>query len=279
VTGVREARETLGARLRELRRDAGLSGQGLADRCGWHPSKVSRLELGRQTPSEYDIREWCTATGADPHIPDLIASVRNINAAYLEWKRILSTGHARRQQQSITREAITQLMRWYEPEIVPGLLQTHRYAEAVLRACIDVVGGPNDLQAAVDARMERQTVLTTGVHRFSFLLAEQALYTTVGDDGVMAEQLTSLLRQWENPRVVLGVIPRSAVFRYPTTNFVIFDRSTVQVETIAAELTITQPRELALYERIFRTLTEQARYGDPARDLITAALALRTANR
>lgn len=276
MTGVREARESLGARLRELRRDAGLSGQGLADRCGWHPSKVSRLELGRQTPSEYDIRDWCTATGADLHIPDLIASVRNINAAYLEWKRILSTGHARRQQQSITREAVTQLMRWYEPELVPGLLQTRKYAEAVLRACIAMVGGPDDLDAAVAARIQRQHVLTNGARRFSFLLAEQALYTTVGDDDVMAEQLAGLLRLWENPRVVLGVVPRTAVFRYPTTNFVIFDRATVQVETIAAELTITQPRELALYERTFRMLSQQAQYGDPARELIAAALALRT---
>lgn len=275
MSGVREARENLGTRLRELRKDASLNGQQLADRCGWHPSKVSRIEHGRQTPTENDIRDWCAATDSTLQIPDLIASVRNINAAYLEWKRILATGHTRRQQQAIEWEAGTRLQRWYETELVPGLLQTRRYAEAVLRACIAMVDGTDDLAAAVDTRMARKAVLCEGVHRFSFLLAEQCLYTTVGDDDVMAEQLTTLL-ELDNPRIALGIIPRDAAFRYPATNFVIFDRRMVQVETIAAELTVTQPRELDLYERTFQALSAGAVRGEAARALITTALQRRT---
>lgn len=237
--------------------------------------KVSRIEHGRQTPTENDIRDWCAATDSTLQIPDLIASVRNINAAYLEWKRILANGHTRRQQQAIEWEAGTRLQRWYETELVPGLLQTRRYAEAVLRACIAMVDGPDDLDAAVDARMARKAVLSEGVHRFSFLLAEQCLYTTVGDDDVMVEQLTSLL-ELDNPRVVLGIIPRDAKFRYPTTNFVVFDRRMVQVETVAAELTVTQPREIDLYEKTFQALSASAIRGEASRALITAALQRRT---
>lgn len=215
------------------------------------------------------------ATESPLHVPDLIASVRNINAAYLEWKRILAAGHARRQQQSIGGDAETRLMRWYEPELVPGLLQTRHYAEAVLKACIDMVGSPDDLEAAVDARMQRQSVLYEGVHQFSFLIGEQTLYTTVGDDAIMLEQMTALMDQFDRPRLSLGVIPRTAQFQYPTTNFVMFDQRLVQVETVSAELNITQPRELALYDKTFRALARQAVVGSKARALITTALELR----
>lgn len=56
---VHQAREALGKRLRDLRRDAGLTGRGLAVLAGWHSSKVSKIEDGRQGPSEEDIRAWC----------------------------------------------------------------------------------------------------------------------------------------------------------------------------------------------------------------------------
>ncbi|MGF6886028.1 transcriptional regulator with XRE-family HTH domain [Nocardia sp. GAS34] len=271
-SNVAQAREALGARLRELRRDAELNGQQLADRCGWSPSKVSRYEHGRQNVTEEDIRVWCAATGAEVQVQDLIATVRNIHAAYMEWRRILAAGHARRQQQGIARDQATRLTRWYETELIPGLLQTRDYATAVLYACREVIDGPDDLDAAVAARMLRQQVLSAGVHRFTFLLTEQCLYTRVGGPEVMAEQLHVLLEVHHNPRVSLRIIPRDVEFRYPSTNFVLFDRTAVQVETIAAELTITQPREIALYEKVFDLLATQAVTGDSARALITAAL-------
>ncbi|MGW4120760.1 helix-turn-helix domain-containing protein [Nocardia sp. NPDC004711] len=271
MSGVDEARRALGQRLRELRRDSGLSGAELATACGWQPSKVSRFEHGRRTPSEGDIRDWCHATGTPLHIPDLIASVRNIEAAYLEWRRLCATGHAHRQQQSVSRESLTRWMRWFEPDLIPGLLQTRDYAAAVLQACIDIMGGPDDLEAAVSARMERQAVLHNGIHRFNFVIGEPALYRTVGDNRIMIEQLEQLTEVMTNQRVALGIIPMTAEFRCPATNFVIFDRETVQVETVAAELTLSTPAELAVYERTFSTLVEQAAIGDGARALIAAA--------
>lgn len=57
-SNVHEARDALGKRLRELRQAADMSGRQLAESLSWPPSKVSKLENGRQTPTDDDIRKW-----------------------------------------------------------------------------------------------------------------------------------------------------------------------------------------------------------------------------
>ncbi|MDQ2708205.1 MAG: helix-turn-helix transcriptional regulator [Actinomycetota bacterium] len=273
MTGsVHQAREALGHRLRALRKDAGLTGRGLAELAGWHSSKISKIEFGKQTPSEDDIRAWCHHAGADNHIPDLIATVRHIEAMYVEWRRMLGTGTRRRQQGSHTLEAHTRLMRWYEPVLIPGILHTAEYAEAVMRRVIDFYDVPNDLDAGVAARMQRQQVLYNGDHKFHLIIAQQALHTTVGNTDVMIGQLDRLLAVMSLPRVVLGIIPTGSRYRVPTNQFIMFDNRLVHVETISAELTISQPREIALYNKSFAELAAQAVNGAAARALITTAL-------
>ncbi len=271
TSSVHQAREALGHRLRDLRRDGGLTGRQLAEHAGWHSSKVSKIEYGKQTPSEDDIRTWCHHTGADDQVSDLIATVRHIEAMYVEWRRMLGAGTTRRQRASQKIEARTRMMRWYEPVLVPGILHTVEYATAVMRRVIDFYQVTDDLDAGVAARMERQQILYRGNHRFHFVIAQQALHTTLGDNGVMAGQLDRLLTVMALPRIHLGIIPTHADYRVPTNQFILYDNRLVHVETISAELTINQPREIALYAAAFDQLARQALYGPPARALITAA--------
>ena len=272
-SAVHQAREVLGHRLRDLRRDAGLTGRQLATLAGWHSSKVSKIEYGKQTPTEDDIRVWCRYCETPKQIPDLIATVRHIESMYTEWRRMLRLGTRRRQEASISLEAQTRLFRWYEPVLVPGILHTTEYAAAVMAQVIDFYGIPDDLEVGVAARMERQQILYKGNHRFHFILAQQALWTTVGDPEVMAGQLDRLLTVLSLPRVRLGIIPAPTAYRVPTNQFIIFDDRMVQVETVSAELTITQPREIALYAKAFQELSESVVYGQEAKELITARLA------
>lgn len=204
--------------------------------------------------------------GAEGQLSDLLATLRNVQAAYLEIKR-MRLPH--RQRQSITWEAGTKLMRWYEPFLVPGLLQTPAYAEAVLGRALDFFHDSRaDLEATLAARMTRQQVLYRGDHRFHFLIAEQVLYTKVGDNDTMIGQLDRLLIAMTLPRVVLGIVPARSPFVVPLSNFCMFDRKRVLVETITAELTITQPREIIMYEKNFQALAKQAVIGAAARALI-----------
>lgn len=276
TSSVHQAREALGHRLRDIRRDAGLAGRELSGLAGWHSSKVSKIEYGKQTPSEDDIRTWCHHTGMNDQIPDLIATVRHIEAMYVEWRRMLGTGTRRRQQTSRTLEAQTRLMRWFEPLLIPGILHTAEYAAAVMARVIDFYEIPDDLDSGLAARMERQQILYRGDHRFHLIIAHQALVTTVGNADVMIGQLDRLLAVMSLPRVSLGIIPADTNYRVPTNQFIMFDDRLVQVETISAELAISQPREIALYAKAFNELIKQAAFGQAARALITGALARRS---
>ncbi|MBF6181343.1 helix-turn-helix domain-containing protein [Nocardia otitidiscaviarum] len=277
TNAVQQQREALGQRLREIRRSAGVTGRELARREGWHESKVSKIEYGKIAPSESDLRAYCAHTGNEGQLPDLVATLRNLDAAYIEWRRILAAGTRHRQHQSIRLESEAEQIRNWQPQVIPGLLQTADYAEAILRYGVELYRVPDDVDAGVSKRMERQRILYRRGRRFHFLIAEQALYTTVGDDHVMQGQLDRLFSIIGMHRITVGIVPAAAEAKAAVENFVMFDNRIVKVEGTTAELTITQPREIAIYGRAFDILAAQSVIGDHARRLIRRAVEARTA--
>ncbi|WP_433524878.1 DUF5753 domain-containing protein [Nocardia pseudovaccinii] len=225
-----------------------------------------------QALSEDDLAAWCRITGADDEYPDLLATLRNISAAWMEWRRIVGHGYGNHQRQISGMEDRSELLRGYDPQVFHGLLQTPRYARALMAAGMEFLNTIRDLDEAVAARVERQRVLREGRHRFYFLVGEQALRTSVGDDEVMADQIRHVLDLMSLPRLVFGIVPAKSAFFRRTTDFVLYDRRKVLVETITAESAVTQPREIALYEKVFNRLAEQAVHGDVARALLASAL-------
>ncbi|WP_067701020.1 helix-turn-helix domain-containing protein [Nocardia jejuensis] len=272
MTAVHKARQALGQQLRDLRNDSGLTGRQLADLAGWNPSKISKIEYGKQTPTEDDIRAWCAHTSATGHTADLIAALRNLDSAYLDWRRTLAAGIRRQQTKIHAIEAETTLIRGYDPALIPGLLHTPEYAEAIFQRVAEFNHTPNDAEDAVAARMNRQQrYLYHGDRRVHYLIGEQALYTTVGDDGIMFGQLDRLLSAMSLPRVRLGIVPLMSEYLVSAANFVIYDSRVVMVEGITAATTVTQPREIASYSRAFDMLADQSVTADAARALIRAA--------
>lgn len=269
-----QAREALGARLRELRKDAGFaSGRAFASAANWQLSKVSRIENGKQNASEEDIRAWCRLCNAENQLVDLITTVRHIEQLWLEWRRQLKAGAEPRQRRALPVYAKTKVFRIWHPTVVWGTLQTAEYAAETFRQVINYYEIPDDLDAAVAKRMERQQYLYQGDRIFNVLLAEQALHTNFGGPDVMKGQLDRLLAVMTLPRMSLGVIPaRAQMHIWPGNSFSMFDDKLVLVETYSAELTVTQPREIALYAKAFDLLKCSAVYGKSARALITSAL-------
>ena len=263
TTSADHARASLGIRLRDIRRDAGVSGVELAQLAGWLSSKVSKIEHGRQTPSEDDLRVWCEHCRALDELPDLIAAVRSIETQFAEWRRIMRSGTRRRQQASAAAYERARLFRIYEPAVVPGLLQTREYAVAVLSSFIDFVRVPDDAEDGATERLDRQRVLTHGDRRFHMVLGQQALHTNVGGAEVMAGQLDHLLAVLKLPRMRLGIIPFDAPYRVPLNNgFWILDETLVQFDTYSAEL----------YGRAFERLAALAVYGAEARAILARTL-------
>src|SRR6266508_612350 len=173
VSPLQQAKQALGGRLREIQAAAGLTQRDLAQLTGWHSSKASRIEYGKQVPSEDDIKKWCLHCSAPDEIADLMATVRALDEMWVEWRRSLGTGIRHRQREQIVFEGSSRLLRWYESLLVPGILHTPDYARGVLSRIIDFYGVVDDLEQAVEARMERQQILYRGDHRLHLLLAEQ----------------------------------------------------------------------------------------------------------
>jgi transcriptional regulator with XRE-family HTH domain len=273
-SSARQAQEELGARLRELRQDAGLSGRALAVATGQHFTRVSKIEHGVQAPSDLDIREWCRVCGASDQVPDLIATSRVIESAYREFRRQARMGMKRvLGPHTVPLYQRTESFRIYEHNVIPGLFQTADYAAAMLSFWIEFLSTPNDLEAAVAARMERQHVIYQRSKRFSAVLEEQALYTWFGTAEVQAGQLDRLLAVMSLPTVSLGIIPmrteRSAV---GSAGFWIFDDSLVALEIPTASIEVTRPQEIGLYAAMFDHLRSAAVYGRAARALVARAL-------
>jgi transcriptional regulator with XRE-family HTH domain len=273
ATSADQARAALGVRLRDIRRDAGLTGTDLAQLCGWLSSKVSKIEHGKQTPAEDDLRAWCEHCHALAELPDLVAAVRSIETQFAEWRRIMRGGTRRRQQASKAVYEKARLFRIYEPSVVPGLLQTREYAVAILLTFIDFVHVPQDAEDGADARIEHQKVLTHGDRRFHMLIGEQALRVNVGGAEVMSAQLRHLLGVLRLPRLRVGIIPIDAPYRVPLNNgFWLLDDELVQFDTYTAELSLIRPDEIALYGRAFERLAALAVYGADAARIIAGAL-------
>ncbi len=250
-----------------------MSGRALARALGWQESKVSRLENGKQNASEEDIRTWCAATGQEQHVDDLVATVRHIDELWLEWRRQLQTGAEKRQSKALPVYAKTKVFRIWHPTLVWGTLQTPEYAAKTFEQVVAFYEIPNDTEAAVAKRLERQQYLYRGGRIFNVLLGEQALYTNFGGPEVMIGQLDRLLSAMRLPRLSLGLIPRSSPLSvWPGNSFSMFDDRLVLVETYSAEFSVTQPREIELYTKAFASLKQSAVYGNSARDLIFTAM-------
>jgi transcriptional regulator with XRE-family HTH domain len=269
ITKVHEARRALGLRLRELRRQAGLTGADLAASLSWPASKVSKLENGRQTPTDDDIRAWTGATGAPVEAEGLLTSLHTLETQHAEWRRVLQRGLSPVQRELAGFEEKTKLFRVVEVTAVPGLLQTAEYARARFEESVRTHGIPNDIDDAVRARLRRQDVLYRPDKRFHFVVTEAALRFRLCPDDAMLAQLERLVALSAMRNVKLGILAFDA--RYVTSprhGFWIFDDDLVTVETHSAELNLAQPQEIELYGRVFDQLAAVASYGSEARAII-----------
>ncbi|MFI9270726.1 helix-turn-helix domain-containing protein [Kitasatospora sp. NPDC052896] len=198
-------RRRLGAELRRLRESKGMTAEEVAGRLMVSQSKISRLENGRRSISQRDVRDLCDVYNVDD------ARMRNSLMEMARESRQRGWWHEFGDipySVYIGLEAEASSIRAYESSFVPGLLQTREYAEAV------VMGTQPDTEAdairrRVEVRLKRQDRLT-GEDRFaSFwsVIDEAVLAREVGGKPVMSDQMARLLEVGEQPNVTIQVIP------------------------------------------------------------------------
>jgi transcriptional regulator with XRE-family HTH domain len=272
-SSAQQARQALGARLREIRAEAGLTARDLGRLMGRHSSKISRIEHGSATPTPADIRAWLEHCQAQDQEADLIASLHAIEGMFIEWHRMERTGLKDAQELVVPLWERTRQFRAYSSWLIPGVVQTRAYTAAVLTRFQRWRNLPDDVDQALSVRVDKQRVLYEGDHRFALLIEESVLRAGVGGADVMVGQLGHLIAASSLPSVSLGILPmRPDRERWPVEDFWIFDDGQVNVELVSGWLTVTQPREIAMYGQVFTGMAEQAVYGAAARALITSAI-------
>ncbi|MGC4851269.1 helix-turn-helix domain-containing protein [Micromonospora sp. DT15] len=210
TTGPTVLRMLLGAQLRRLRESSGVTREG----AGWEirssESKISRMELGRVGFKERDVADLLTLYGVtEDHERDaLLKLARDANSPGW-WHRygdVLPSWF----QSYLGLEAAAALIRSYEVQFVPGLLQTREYARAVVLLGHGTAG-PGEIDRRVALRMQRQQLLQRqNPPQLWAVVDEAALRRPIGGTEVMRGQLTALIEATKSPHIRLQVIPFAA---------------------------------------------------------------------
>jgi len=274
-SSVAQARKELGARLRQLRKAAGLTGQAVAEATGQHVTRISRVENGVQPPTERNIRDWCAACDAEEQVPDLLATARAVESAYLEWSRQSRAGMRRLGDlHSPATYRRTTTFRIHEPTVMPGIFQTESYIRQMLSFWYAFLDAPDDTDDTIAMKTARTSIALSPGKRIAAVLGEQALRTRRGTPADHADQLNHLLSRMRLPFVSVGIIPADAQrHAIASIGFWIFDNNAVALETPTAAIKVTRPREIALYATLFDQLHAEAVYGTHARQIIAEVLA------
>ncbi len=260
-------RRRLAAELRRLREDSGLSVSDVAKTLDWQASRISRIENRQSGISAPDLRKLLEVYQvADQDYRAYLAELaRRVNERgwWQKYAGMIGSQYA----DLISLEAEARAIRTYEQELVPGLLQTPEYAQAIFR-----VGRPNDtseeIKRWVEVRIERQEILDRPdppPPRFSVVISEGALRRPVGGYDVMRRQLEYLMRPRDRANVTVQVLPFDAgahpamvapftMMAFPDPE----DLGVVNVESATGALFLEEPAELRIYDEIWGTIQASA---------------------
>ena len=271
ATGSTVPRRQLGRHLRDLRTQAGLTVRGAAKDLAWSETKLWRIETGRTSTRSPDVEQLCQMYGAPAELTtSLMALAKETKARgwWLSYEDVINVGF----DIYLGLEEAANRLRWYETELVPGLLQTADYARALIRS-----GHPeldeDEITRRVELRVARQSLLTRAVNPSTLhvVLNEAALRWPVGSAGVMAEQLTRLLAVGNLPNVSIRVVRFAAgvhagimsgpfvLMEFPAGgNGQPSEPPTVYRDSFTGALFLDKPHEVAKYDRAFKNIWRTA---------------------
>ena len=210
TTGSTVPRRQLGRYLRDLRNRQHITVKTAAEELEWSETKIWRIETGQTSLRSHDVEIMCRIYAAPPDLTEALMGLAKETKAKGWWQ---SYGDVIPENFDIylgLEEAASQLA-WYEPELVPGLLQTDGYARAVITADNPAVD-PGEIGRRVQLRIERQALIQrpTAPLQLRVVLNESILRRPVGGRDVMAAQLDALAGAAGLPNVRMRVVPFSA---------------------------------------------------------------------
>ncbi|MFI6844161.1 helix-turn-helix domain-containing protein [Kitasatospora sp. NBC_00085] len=197
----------LGSQLRRLREARGITREDAGYAIRASESKISRMELGRVSFKERDVADLLSLYGVDDGVEReaLLGLVREANKS--GWWHSFNDVLPGWFQTYVGLEEAAALIRTYEVQFIPGLLQSEEYARAVFGQSRPVIS-EEEVERRVSLRLRRQKLLTEGDSpRLWAVIDEAALRRPVGGPEVMRGQVQYLIDVAEQANVVIQVMP------------------------------------------------------------------------
>jgi hypothetical protein len=264
----------LGAQLRRLRDIAGVS----RDDAGYHirasGSKISRLELGRVSFKERDVADLLDLYGVTGEQKDqLLQLTHEANATpwWQKYREVVPDWF----QVYVGLEEAAALIRIYEVQFVPGLLQTEDYARAVVMQGAPSLS-PEEIDSRVAVRMGRQKLFSReNPARLWAIVDEAALRRPIGSRDVLAGQVNRLIDATSEPNITLQVMPFKhgghaaeggafTIMRFPEADL----PDMVYMEYLTGAHYIDKPDDVELYAAVMERLSVAGTSPEKTRDIL-----------
>ncbi|MFJ4472856.1 helix-turn-helix domain-containing protein [Streptomyces sp. NPDC089424] len=267
-------RRRLGQELRRLRELKGMTAEEVAERLLVSQSKISRLENGRRSISQRDVRDLCGVYEVEDHrIVDSLMQMAKDSRQQGWWHSFGDIPYS----VYIGLETDAASLRVYDPQVVPGLLQTRQYAEALIQGALPEAT-PTDIDKRVQVRLRRQERIAAAENplRLWAVLDEAAVRREVGNKQVMIDQLEHLLEMSQLPHVTVQMIPfqmgahpgvsgQYAILEFPDAA----DSSVVYIEGVTSDLYLEKPLDVQKYSVMYEHLRAQALNVDQTREFLS----------
>jgi len=272
-------RFVLGSNLRRLREDAGITMEQAATFIRSASATIYRMERGLVRFKEADIADLLSLYGVKsaPERRALMRLAREVDSS--GWWQVYSDTLPYGVQPYFDLEAAALTIRQFEIQLVPALLQTEKYAQAVIR--LTNCPSEEEVIRLTGARISRQEVLRRmSPPRLWAVVDEAALHRPIGGRQVMSEQLRHLIDMCEHPAITLQILPFAAGPRRARGGpFTIFRCSdlhlgdVVYIEQLTSALYLDRPTEAESYREAIDEICIQALPPAETKRVLQACLA------
>jgi transcriptional regulator with XRE-family HTH domain len=269
----------LGAELRALRAEAGLTHEQVAKRIGESRAQISRLENGH-VADQADVMKILDALGVEGDRWTQVVTIAREAGEKGWWES--TRGMGERQALYANLEAGATAIREYQQTFIPGLLQTPEFVRARTDAAATLEPMTGTVGGVLAGRAGRQRMLRRpGAPTYEVIIDEVAVRRLAAPPDIVKKQLFHLATTCNGkPRVALRVLPVDArvdSFSVPRCAFSIYtypdpgDPAVVAIDTVTSDLVLTDPAEVAPYEQLYTRLRDAALSPADSLDLLTKA--------
>lgn len=274
-------RRQLGRHLRQLREEAGITVKAAAESLEWSGPKLWRIEKGLTSMRVVDVRAMCEFYGADERTTEALASLAKATKDPGWWHAYGDTVPAWFELYVGLEEAASGL-RIYQPELVPGLLQTPGYARAIIRV-VNPKLSEEEIEERLQPRLHRQKLLgrrAPAPPRLDVIVSETALLRMPEDQADARDQLLHLVEMATQPRISISVLPLTrrlhkashtgpfTILDFPRKGAKLTEPTTVYCEGLTGALYLDQEHEIAQYEEMWASIADDSLSGEDAINLI-----------